>query len=87
MDEQDSRRKLTNISVELLDSYLEDLFDPIFEPPLPRRGYNRRGRIVARIIRLAIGHFPGVFWNEVAHARRAAVQGFPEIPVEKAPRL
>lgn len=45
------------------------------DPPMDRGGYNRRGRLVAWLLRLALRRWPIVFWNETAHARQRVREG------------
>ncbi len=87
MNQDESRHTLTNISIALAGSQAAEFFDPIPDLPLERADYNWRGLIVASAIGFVRRHFPTVFWNEIALARRVAQRGFPEVPVERAPPL
>ncbi len=74
---------LTNLSVQALAE--RGIAGVVLEPspPMDRTDYNRRGRVVGWLLRALERKWPSVYWNEVAHARRSATFGFPEIPVEK----
>lgn len=68
---QHAIRDLVEDSIDRLD--LAGGLEP--DPPMDRGDYNRRGCLVAWLLRQAIRRWPTVFWNEAAHARQRVREG------------